>query len=255
MRGGEQRAERRSGPQVQRIPRNRASQRRSHPWGKRDSPGKTVEGINLSSGTWHRPPPPPHRPQPTAPLGRREPAPVAPALPCPGRSSAASQGRESGAERSRAAPLPLPPHAAPSPHPAGHPSFALLLSPPVSPRDEGTRGSPCFLPLASPPLPVAQVAGVLRLGAAAQQQPQPQEQRQEPGGRGAPHGPPAATPSPGPNAARERCGAMRAAPVGSPTWRAAQGGAERSGYPMPDSALRRFGSALKFAAARLRAPS
>lgn len=148
MRGGEQRAERRSGPQVQRIPRNRASQRRSHPWRKRDSPGKTVEGINLSSGTWHRPPPPPHRPQPTAPLGRREPAPVAPALPCPGRSSAASQGRESGAERSGAEPprsrsrlMPPPPRTRP-----GIPLSPFCYRPRFLPEMRGRGAAPAFSP-------------------------------------------------------------------------------------------------------------
>lgn len=107
--------------------------------------------------------------------------------------------------------------------------------------------------LASPPLPVAQVAGVLSRGAAAQQQPQPQEQRQEPGGRGAPHGPPpAATPRPDANAVQAARSDARSARglaymVGS--------AAGRSGYPMPGSALRRSGSASEVCTSSLRAPS
>lgn len=46
---------------------------------------------------------------------------------------------------------------------------------------------------------------------------------------------------------------MGAAPGGSPTWWGAQPG--RSGYPMPGSALRRSGSALKFAPARCGLPA
>lgn len=113
----------------------------------------------------------------------------------------------------------------------------MNVPPPASPLSR--RG------LGSPPLPVAQVAGVLSRGATAQQQPQPQEQRQKPGGRGAPHGPPRA----GTNSVQAaRSDARRLAYMVEST-------VQRSGYPMPGSTLCRSSSALKFAPARCGLPA
>lgn len=112
------------------------------------------------------------------------------------------------------------------------PPFVLSIN--FFPRWDGDgRGSPRS-PLAgqdaaSPPLPVAQVAGVLSRGAAAQQQPQPQEQRQEPGERGAPHGPPG-------RCERGAGGVERCARRPGLAYMAGSA-AGRRGYPMPGSRI------------------